>query len=192
VSMQAVALTQAAAVCYVQALEWRIIMRIRNETEADIPAIRALVSTAFAGKAYSSQTEAAIVDALRRNGALSVTLVAEDQSGIIGHIAFSPVMIDGEDLGWYGLGPIAVMPERQGEGIGSALVREGLAAIRKIDAKGCLLLGDPNYYGRFGFRADARLRLADVPPEYFQALCFSGEMPSGMVAYDAAFEVTND
>ncbi|WP_086999704.1 GNAT family N-acetyltransferase [Rhizobium sullae] len=167
-------------------------MRIRNETEADIPAIRALVSTAFAGKAYSSQTETAIVDALRRNGALSVTLVAEDESGIIGHIAFSPVTIDGEDLGWYGLGPIAVAPERQREGIGSALVREGLAAIRKRDANGCLLLGDPNYYGRFGFRADARLRLAGAPPEYFQALCFSGEMPAGMVTYDAAFEVTND
>lgn len=167
-------------------------MRIRNETKADIPAIRALVSTAFAGKAYSSQTEAAIVDALRGNRALSATLVAEDEGRIVGHIAFSPVMINGRDLGWYGLGPIAVTPERQGEGIGTGLVKDGLAAIRKLGAQGCVLLGDPKFYGRFGFKADARLRLAGVPAEYFQALCFSGEMPSGTVTYDTAFDITND
>ncbi|TCU29118.1 putative acetyltransferase [Rhizobium azibense] len=167
-------------------------MRIRNETIADIPAIRALISTAFAAKDHSSQTEAAIVDALRRNRALSATLVAEDEGQIVGHIAFSPVMINRRDLGWYGLGPLAVTPERQGEGIGTRLVKDGLGAILKLGAQGCVLLGDPGYYGRFGFKADARLRLADYPAEYFQALCFSGEMPSGMVTYDAAFDLTND
>lgn len=166
-------------------------MHIRSETEADIPAIRALVSEAFASMAHSSQTEAAIVDALRGNGTLPVSLVAADESGITGHIAFSPVMIDGDDLGWYGLGPIAVTPARQGQGIGSALVREGLAAIRKLGAQGCVLVGEPGYYGRFGFSADGRLRFAGVPPRYFQALSFNGDMPSGTVTYDAAFEATN-
>ena len=167
-------------------------MYFRNETEADIPAIRALVSEAFAGKAYSSQTEAAIVDALRTNGTLSVSLVAEDESGIIGHIAFSPVTIDGDDLRWYGLGPIAVTPARQCQGIGSALLCEGLAAIRKLGARGCVLVGEPSYYGRFGFSADGRLRFAGAPPQYFQVLSFNGDMPSGTVTYDVAFEATNE
>lgn len=189
--MQVTALTPAASICYVRLRARKTMMHIRNETEADIPAIRALVSEAFAGMAYSSQTEAAIVDALRRNGMLSVSLVAEDESVITGHIAFSPVLIDGEDFGWYGLGPIAVTPARQGQGVGSTLVREGLAAIRKLGAQGCVLVGEPGYYGRFGFSADARLRFAGVPPRYFQALSFNGDMPSGTVTYDVAFEATN-
>jgi putative acetyltransferase len=189
--MQATALTPAASICYFRLRARKTIMHIRNETEADIPAIRALVSDAFAGMAYSSQTEAAIVDALRRNSMLSVSLVAADDSGITGHIAFSPVMIDGDDLGWYGLGPIAVTPARQGQGIGSALVREGVAAIRKLGAQGCVLVGEPSYYARFGFKADARLRFAGVPPQYFQALSFNGDMPSGTVTYDVAFDATN-
>lgn len=165
-------------------------MQLRDETTADIPAIRALVTRAFAPVVYSSQTEAAIVDALRERGRLSVSLVAEDGSEIVGHIAFSPVTIDGADLGWYGLGPIAVAPERQGQGIGHALMDEGLAAIRALGASGCVLLGEPAYYGRFGFVADSRLTLPGVPAEYFQALLFQEDMPSGEVAYDEGFSAT--
>ena len=165
-------------------------MQLRNEIAADIPVIRVLVSAAFAPMPYSSQTEAAIVDALRQRGKLSVSLVADVDGEVAGHIAFSPVTIGGTDVGWYGLGPIAVAPGWQRQGIGRALVDEGLAAIRALGANGCVLLGSPAYYGRFGFKAEPGLRLPDVPAEYFQALRFAGEMPSGEVAYDAGFSAT--
>lgn len=165
-------------------------MKLRKETAADIPLIRALITRAFAPMAFSSQTEAAIVDALRDRGKLSVSLIAADEGNVVGHIAFSPVAIDGADLGWYGLGPIAVAPEWQGQGIGSALMDAGLAAIRALGARGCVLLGDPAFYSRFGFQADTRLTLPGVPAEYFQAVTFSGDTPSGEVTYDEGFSAS--
>ncbi|KEX96141.1 GCN5 family acetyltransferase, partial [Brucella ceti B1/94] len=90
--------------------------------------------------------------------------------------------------GWYGLGPVSVLPARQGEGIGGKLIREGLAQLRGAGARGCVLLGDLGYYGRFGFKADARQKLPGVPPEYFQCLAFGPDMPQGDVAYHAAFD----
>ncbi len=113
----------------------------------------------------------------------------EEDRRLLGHVAFSPVLIGGEEKGWYGLGPVSVLPDRQGEGIGSILIREGLAILRQEGAKGCVLLGDPGYYGRFGFRADQRLKLPGVPAEYFQCLAFGPDTPEGDVAYDMAFNV---
>ncbi|MDR7142028.1 GNAT family N-acetyltransferase [Rhizobium sp. BE258] len=161
-------------------------MKLREETAADIPLIRALITRAFAPMPFSSQTEAAIVDALRDRGKLSVSLIAEDEGNVVGHVAFSPVAIDGADLGWYGLGPIAVAPEWQGQGIGRALMDAGLA----LGARGCVLLGDPAFYSRFGFQADAKLTLPGVPAEYFQAATFSGDTPSGEVTYDEGFSAS--
>ncbi len=161
-------------------------MKLREETAADIPLIRALITRAFAPMPFSSQTEAAIVDALRDRGKLSVSLIAEDEGNVVGHVAFSPVAIDGADLGWYGLGPIAVAPEWQGQGIGRALMDAGLA----LGARGCFLLGDPAFYSRFGFQADAKLTLPGVPAEYFQAATFSGDTPSGEVTYDEGFSAS--
>jgi putative acetyltransferase len=80
-----------------------------------------------------------------------------------------------------------VAPDHQGQGIGAGLIREGLAQLKALGAQGCVLLGDPAYYGRFGFQNDPRLTLAGVPPEYFQALPVTTEGPQGAVAFHAAF-----
>jgi len=165
-------------------------MQIRPERPADADYIRAVVTTAFADAPHRSGTEAAIVDALRRAGALAVSLVAEDGGEIVGHVALSPVTVDGEDIGWFGPGPVSVRPELQRRGIGQALVRSGLERLRARGAGGCVLLGDPAYYARFGFRSDPGLRYGDVPPAYFQRLSFGDEPPTGSVDFHPAFRET--
>ncbi|CUW42993.1 acetyltransferase [Brucella vulpis] len=163
-------------------------MHIRKERPQDAAEIRQVTETAFRPVAYSNQKEGEIVDVLRAAKALTLSLVAEEDGQVLGHIAFSPVLIDGAEKGWYGLGPVSVLPARQGEGIGGKLIREGLAQLCGAGARGCVLLGDPGYYRRFGFKADARLKLPGVPPEYFQCLAFGPDMPQGDVAYHVAFD----
>ena len=163
-------------------------MIVRPERGGDEREIHQLIETAFGGAEHSSGTEARIVDALRSAGALPLSLVAEEEV-IVGHVAFSPVTIDGRDIGWFGLGPIAVRPGRQGRGIGAALIEAGLARLRQIDAGGCVVLGEPAYYARFGFRHEPGLRYPGPPAEYFQALSFGGDVPGGEVAYHPAFGV---
>lgn len=162
-------------------------MEIRPETMADAAAIAALTTAAFATAPHASGTEAAIVAALRDAGALSLSLVAGEGGRITGHVAFSPVTIDGRACGWFGLGPVSVAPDRQGQGIGAALIRDGLARLAAMGAKGCVLLGDPGYYRRFGFEADPGLRLPEVPPQYFLRLVLAGAPPAGIVAYHPGF-----
>lgn len=165
-------------------------MTIRNEQSQDIEAISRLTEAAFRNEEYSSHTEHFIVNALRRTGQLSISLVAAEHDEILGHVAISPVSISSGVTGWYGLGPISVRPDRQGKGkgIGSALMKAALQQLRQQGAAGCVVLGDPAYYGRFGFKAHPGLELPDVPPEYFQALSFTGELPVGVVKYAAAFD----
>jgi predicted N-acetyltransferase YhbS len=162
-------------------------MQIRSERPSDAHAIHALTRDAFEHAPHSSHTEQHIVDALRDAGALAVSLVAEDAGGIIGHVALSPVQLSDGSEGWYGLGPISVAPERQGQGVGAALMRAAMEALEAMGAAGCVLLGDPGYYGRFGFQAEPRLRLAGVPAEYFQARLLRGEWPDAEVTYHASF-----
>jgi len=166
-------------------------MMIRREEPADIEGIRTVVTNAFKEAPHSSGTEAAIVDALRRGSALSVSLVAEHANEIVGHVAFSPVTIDGNKIDWYGLGPVAVRDDVQRRGIGRALIEAGLDQIRLLGARGCVVLGDPRYYSRFGFRADPNLRYPDVPPEYFQRLDFGDAQRRGIVEYHPAFSTTS-
>jgi len=165
-------------------------MEIRPERPDDAAAIRAVTDAAFEGAPHSSGIEAAIVDALRAAGALTVSLVAVGDGDLLGHVAVSPVMIDGRSRGWFGLGPISVRPDRQRRGIGRALVWESLDRLRRKGADGCVVLGDPAYYSRFGFVSDPDLRFPDVPPEYFQRLVFRGVPPKGDVAYHDAFAAT--
>lgn len=163
---------------------------IRPEQAGDIAAIEAVTRTAFLEAPHSSHTEHWIVNALRRNGKLSVSLVAASDAIIIGHVALSPVVIADGTVDWYGLGPISVVPAWQGKGVGSQLMHAAVAALRAMDAGGCVLLGEPAFYGRFGFVADAGPCYPGIPAEYFQALCLRGPMPRGEVRYDAAFEAT--
>ncbi|MBM3516102.1 MAG: N-acetyltransferase, partial [Alphaproteobacteria bacterium] len=150
-------------------------MQVRCETAEDVDAIRALTKAAFANQGHSSGTEAAIVDALRREGALAISLVAADGADIVGHVTFSPVTVGGRNLRYFGLGPVSVRPERQRTGIGSSLIRTGIAQLRAMSAKGCVLLGSPRYYGRFGFVVCPALCPNGLPSQFFQALAFDGE-----------------
>jgi putative acetyltransferase len=168
----------------------RLTVEIRLERSEDVDAIRNLTTAAFRPMPYSSHTEAAIIDALRRAGALTVSLVAIKDGAIVGHVAFSPVTINGETSGWYGLGPVSVSPDQQRKGIGDAMIRDGLSRIAELNAQGCVVLGDPGYYGRFGFVSDPELRYGEVPPEYFQRLGFTEIVPKGEVAFHAGFDVT--
>jgi predicted N-acetyltransferase YhbS len=161
---------------------------IRAEAPSDVEAIRRVIDAAFKDAPHTSHTEVAIVDALRAAGALSLSLVAAQGDDVVGHVAFSPVTIDGRDRGWWGLGPVAVRPDRQGLGIGQALIREGLRQLQARGVAGCVVLGEPAYYGRFGFVSRPTLRLAGVPAEYFQSLPLAGDAPQGEVAYHAGFE----
>ncbi|KYQ84081.1 GCN5 family acetyltransferase [Acinetobacter sp. NRRL B-65365] len=163
---------------------------IRNEQPSDIPNIFELTQAAFKDIEYSSHTEQFIVNALRDSQQLTVSLVAEYEGQIIGHIAFSPVSISDGTTDWYGLGPVSVQPEFQNQGVGSQLIHIGLEKLKTLKAAGCVLLGDPEYYARFGFKAKPELVLQGVPAEYFQTLSFSEKMPHGDVVYAEAFNAT--
>ena len=163
-------------------------MKIRPETPQDISAIEKITIAAFDGKPYSDKTEHLIVNRLRQAGAMSVSLVAEIDGKVVGHVAFSVVTINGEDIGWYGLGPVSITPELQKQGIGSKLIREGLTIIKAKGAKGCALEGSPEYYQRFGFKAYPGLFYEGAPaPEYFMALPFYNDIPKGKVEFHRAF-----
>ena len=164
-------------------------MKIRQEAPHDAEAISSVIEEAFAHHPHSNQTEHILVDGLRKAGALLVSLVAEEEGQVVGHISFSPVRIGGSDTGWMVLAPVAVRAACQRRGIGKALVKAGLDAIRALGAQGCVLAGDPRYYGRFGFRPMAELVLPGVPPEYFLALAFGGPPPEGEVTCHPAFAV---
>lgn len=160
---------------------------IRNETDGDADAITAVTLAAFATLEISQHTEQFIVKALRAAGALTVSLVAELDGRVVGHVAFSPVVLSDGTPDWHGLGPVSVLPAHQRQGIGKALIRQGLARLQAMGARGCCLVGHPDYYRKFGFRNLDQLAHAGVPPEYFLALSFDGHWPQGTVAFHEAF-----
>lgn len=162
-------------------------MIIRREEPSDAATIEAVTVAAFKNSAHSDHTEQFIVRELRNAGVLSVSLVAEDGGMVIGHVAVSPVTISTGTSGWYGLGPISVEPVKQGSGIGTQLMQAALGELRSIGAAGCVVLGEPGYYSRFGFVADPGLVLPGVPPGYFQAMAFNGSLPAGTVSHHDAF-----
>ena len=160
---------------------------IRPEDAGDESAIFALTEAAFADMPFSDGDEQHLVDRLRADGDLALSLVAEDADRFVGHIAFSRVSISDGALDWYGLGPVSVWPELHGQGIGGALIKRGIADLRQLGAKGVVLLGSPDYYPRFGFAHEPQLTFPGPPPEYFQALVLDGDLPSGEVTYARAF-----
>lgn len=164
-------------------------MRIRPESSGDIQALHDLTAAAFAPMSFSDGSEPRVLDRLRQDGDLTLSLIAEDPSGrLIGHIAFSPALVGTVSHGWYGLGPVSVAPDRQGQGIGRDLIEAGLDALRRLRASGCVLIGDPRLYGRFGFLAGA-LTYRDVDPSLVQHIVLDGSAPpNGEVHFAPAFE----
>jgi len=163
-------------------------LTIRPECPGDENAIGEVTRQAFESHPYSHQTEHFIIDALRKADALSVSLVAEQAGQIVGHIAFSPAVIEDGAQGWYGVGPLSVRPNLQGQGIGRALMESGLAELRGLGANGCVLVGDPAFYTRFGFANTPMLVLEGVPQEFFMSLSLGASPARGKVKFHAAFE----
>lgn len=160
---------------------------IRQESPSDAAAIHAVTVAAFLQAPHTAHTEQFIVEALREADALTISLVVEQDGEVVGHVALSPVSVSDGSTGWYGLGPISVRPELQGQGIGSLLMQAAIRLLRERGAAGCVLVGDPSYYSRFGFKPEPSLVLPDVPPEYFQALLFGPLLPQGVVTFHRAF-----
>jgi putative acetyltransferase len=161
---------------------------IRSETDADVSAISEVTVAAFKTLEISNHTEQFIIEALRAAKALTVSLVAEVNGRVIGHIAFSPVTISDGTQNWYGLGPVSVLPTYQQQGIGKALIQEGLSRLKDMNAKGCCLVGHPDYYRKFGFENVPGLVHEGVPQEVFFALSFDGRYPQGTVAFHEGFK----
>ena len=161
---------------------------IRSETDADITAITEVTRAAFETLEISHHTEQFIIEALRAARVLSVSLVAELDGRVVGHVAFSPVTISDGTRDWYGLGPVSVLPEFQRRGIGGALIREGLSRLKALGARGCCLVGHPAYYKRFGFENIRGLVLEGVPEEVFLALSLDGHPPQGTVEFHEGFK----
>jgi predicted N-acetyltransferase YhbS len=166
---------------------------LRPERPQDVDAIARVTEAAFRDALHGSGTEARIVHALRLAGALTVSIVAERGNEVVGHVAISPVSISAGTGDWYGLGPVSVLPVAQRRGIGSALILAALDRIAALGARGCVVLGEPAYYERFGFRREEPLQFPGAPAEYFQAIVLSPEdaVPAGIVEYHEAFGVSN-
>ncbi|WP_379553371.1 GNAT family N-acetyltransferase [Qipengyuania sp. DGS5-3] len=164
---------------------------LRPEQPGDEAVIHALTEEAFAPMPFSEGDEPDLIDALRADGDLTLSLVAEDSSGIIGHIAFSPLRIADGTQDWYGLGPVSVTPKLQRTGIGGMLINRGIADMRTRGAKGIALLGSNEYYPRFGFEHDPELTYPGPPPEFFQRLILEGDAPKGIVRFAPAFEANS-
>jgi putative acetyltransferase len=161
---------------------------IRDEKGTDHNAISEVTISAFKKMEISNHTEQFIIEALRSTKALSLSLVAEVDGSVVGHIAFSPVTMSDGAKDWYGLGPVSVHPDSQRKGIGKALVREGLLRLKDLKAKGCCLVGHPQYYRQFGFENIEGLIHEGVPPEVFFVLSFDGNIPQGFVLFHEGFK----
>lgn len=159
---------------------------IRPERAGDEAEIYEVVRSAFDGMPFSDGTEPDLVDRLRANGELLLSLVAEDDA-IIGHIGFNPITVGSKDCGWVQLSPVSVIPARQRSGVGRSLIKAGIAEMRRQGFKGVGVEGDPNYYERFGFCRIEGLEPAGPHPQYFRALVLAGEAPQGEVRYAPAF-----
>ena len=160
---------------------------IRQEQSGDEQAIGELTERAFRGRPYAGGDEQDVIDRLRACGALSLSLVAVDAEQLIGQISFSPAENTDGSQPWFALGPVAVIPERQGQGIGAKLIEEGVNQIARAGALGCILTGDPNYYQRFDFGPEPDLCPLVEPAEYFMLRRISGPRPTGRFAFHKAF-----
>jgi putative acetyltransferase len=160
---------------------------IRPETPADHAAIYDLTKRAFAPMPYAGGDEQDLINQLREAGALAISLVAELDGRIVGHIAFSPAFAADGSEGWYALGPVSAEPELKHQGIGSAIIKAGIAMLRERDAAGCVLVGSPAYYTRFGFRPFPDLCPKGEPAEFFQILPLRTQIPTEVVGFHPLF-----
>ncbi|MBT4160411.1 MAG: N-acetyltransferase [Gammaproteobacteria bacterium] len=162
-------------------------LKLRLETETDWSEIRDLTELAFRDRPYSGGDEQDVVDRLRSDGALTLSLVAIDAGKLVGQITFSPAEVADGSGPWFALGPVSVLPEKQSEGIGSKLILEGLERIRGMGALGCILTGNPDYYRRFGFEISPPNTPVEEEEEFFMLKLLHGNQPEGRFLFHKAF-----
>lgn len=164
---------------------------IRDEQPGDAPGIRLLLEAAF-----PSSVEADLVDRLRVSCPGQVSLVALEAGRIVGHILFTPVVIEAgaEPINGFGLAPMAVLPQYQRRGVGSALARAGIERLREAGCPFIVLVGHTEYYPRFGFvpasRHGVRCQWDQVPDEVFMILVLdsAAPIPAGTARYRPEFD----
>lgn len=160
---------------------------IRVERPGDVATIQRITEQAFAQVPHASGSEARIIDNLREAGVLLSWIAESAEDGVIGQVSLSPVWIGDSSEGWFGLGPIAVDPQYQRRGVGSRLVEAATSYLRSIGACGCILIGDPGWYRRFGFHPAPDMRFAEVSAPWLMVLPFVEDWPRGEVHYHPAF-----
>ncbi len=160
---------------------------LREEIPNDISHIHSLTEAAFRDMPYAGGDEQDVIDRLRDAGALTLSMVALFEGKIVGQITFSPATSRNGADSWLALGPVSVMPEFQGRGIGSRLIENGLARFRQAGYKGCILTGNPDYYCRFGFEKAPQNAPANEPAEYFQLISFTGSPTTATFEFHPAF-----
>ncbi|SHI85015.1 GNAT family N-acetyltransferase [Wenxinia saemankumensis] len=160
---------------------------ITDERPADAAAIRALVESAFAGAPYASGNEGRIVDGLRADGDMTFSLVAVQDGVVVGHLAASPARV-GTAPGWLAIGPLAVAPALQRQGIGSRLLEAALQRATRAGAPGLVLVGDPGYYGRFGFAAAPGLTYRATDAHHILRRTLAGPAATGEIRFAPALQ----
>ncbi len=161
---------------------------IREATAGDAAAIEILTMVAFMREPQSRHDAHQVIAALREDGALALSLVADHEGYVVGHVAVSPVALSDEASGWYALGPLAVGPGHQRQGLGTRLAQAALATLRERGAAGCVALGAPAFFQRLGFAVEPGLTLPGAVVPELQALAFGDRLlPLADVAYHPAF-----
>lgn len=169
-------------------------MEIRQEREADYPAVYQVVKEAFAGAEHTDGHEQDLVAKLRQSPAFipELSLVAVAAGQIVGHILFSRAFVGEQEV--LALAPLAVLPEFQGRGIGLVLIAEGHRRAAALGYKYAVVLGHPGYYPQAGYKPASRLGISaplPVAEECFMAICLNGEAGrlNGCIRYDRAFGI---
>lgn len=162
-------------------------IRIRNEEAGDTDVIDTIVKEAFSHQSHHAHTQHLILAGLRREEALALSLVAVTDQTVVGNIAFTEVEISDGSPGWFGLALLVVAAGMQKKGVGSALVRDGLLKLRQRGAQGCVVLGEPAFFSRFGFKNNSDLMIEETPQENFLALAFADKGTAGVVSYHPLF-----
>lgn len=164
-------------------------VQIRSERFDDHQAIQDVTQRAFATMAYSDGDEQELIGRFRDAGVLALSLVAELDGRIVGQITLTPAQAADGRAGWYAIGPVAVEPDLKHQGIGSALIGSAIDWLNAQSAAGCVLVGNPAYYGRFGFRLFPELAPPGQPAQYYQILPLAVSEPDCIIAFHPLFSV---
>ena len=162
-------------------------LEIRHERTSDRASISSVTAIAFRDMPYADGDEQDVIERLRSSGALTLSLVAVFDGAIVGHVAFSPARVSDGTHPWFALGPVSVVPAKQRQGVGSALIERGLSTIRESGALGCILTGNPEYYRRFGFTPSPQNVPDRESEEFFMLKLFTNTTPTGVFQFDGAF-----